>query len=73
MYHIHQLNKISTKGTELLTADYANTANIDEAEGILVRSANMHEMHFSDNLLAVALGGDLVKLMNMIHDGFLLS
>ena len=25
MYHIHQLNKISTKGTELLTADYANT------------------------------------------------
>ena len=29
MYHIHQLNKISAKGTELLTADYANTANIE--------------------------------------------
>ena len=57
MYRIHQLNKISPKGTELLTADYANTANIDEAEGILVRSANMHEMAFSDNLLAVARAG----------------
>ena len=49
MYHIHQLNKISAKGTELLTEDYANTASIDEAEGILVRSANMHEMAFSDD------------------------
>ena len=57
MYHIHQLNKISAKGTELLTNDYTTTESIDEAEGILVRSANMHEMHFSDNLLAVARAG----------------
>ena len=57
MYRIHQLNKISTKGTELLTADYANTENVDEAQGILVRSANMHEMQFSDELLAVARAG----------------
>ena len=57
MYHIHQLNKISTKGTELLTEDYTNTDSIEEADGILVRSANMHEMSFSDNLLAVARAG----------------
>ena len=57
MYHIHQLNKISAKGTELLTDNYTNTESIDEAEGVLVRSANMHEMHFSDNLLAVARAG----------------
>ena len=57
MYHIHQLNKISPKGTELLTEGYINTENIDNAEGILVRSANMHEMHFSENLLAVARAG----------------
>ena len=57
MYHIHQLNKISAKGTELLTDNYTNTESIDEAEGILVRSANMHEMHFSENLLAVARAG----------------
>ena len=57
MYHIHQLNKISPKGTELFTEDYTNTENANEAEGILVRSANMHEMQFSDNLLAVARAG----------------
>ena len=57
MYHIHQLNKISPKGTELLTEEYTNTESMDEAEGVLVRSANMHEMHFSENLLAVARAG----------------
>ena len=57
MYRIHQLNKISPKGTELLTADYTNTENVDEAQGILVRSANMHEMQFSEKLLAVARAG----------------
>ena len=57
MYHIHQLNKISAKGTELLTEEYINAQSMDEAEGVLVRSANMHEMHFSDNLLAIARAG----------------
>ena len=57
MYHIHQLNKISPKGTELLTENYTNTESIENAEGVLVRSANMHEMNFSDNLLAVARAG----------------
>ena len=57
MYHIHQLNKISPKGTELLTENYTNTESIENAEGVLVRSANMHEMHLPESLLAVARAG----------------
>ncbi len=57
MYHIHQLNKISAEGTDLLTADYELTDRAAGAEGILVRSANMHDMDFSPELLAVARAG----------------
>ena len=42
MYHIHCLNKISPKGTALLTDDYAVTDDLNQAEGVLVRSADMH-------------------------------
>ena len=48
MYHIHQLNKISPKGTALLTEAYTNTDSIEEADGILVRSANMHDMELPE-------------------------
>ena len=37
MYHIHQLNKISAKGTELLTADYMNTDCAEDAEYLASR------------------------------------
>lgn len=57
MKKIHCLNAISKHGTELLTEDYVLTDNKDEAEGILVRSASMHDMEFSDNLLAIARAG----------------
>ena len=57
MYHIHYLNNISEKGTALWTQNYGLTENLDEAEGILVRSANMHDMHLPENLLAVARAG----------------
>ena len=57
MYHIHQLNKISAKGTELLTDNYVNTETAENAEGILVRSANMHETELPENLLAIARAG----------------
>ena len=39
MYHIHYLNKISPKGTELWGEDYTLTDDVAQAEGILVRSA----------------------------------
>lgn len=57
MNHIHCLNNISSYGTDLLGEDYALTDAIDEAQGILVRSAAMHEMEFSENLLAIARAG----------------
>ena len=57
MYQIHCLNKISSKGTELLTQQYVQTPEIGEAQGILVRSASMHDMTLPENLLAVARAG----------------
>lgn len=57
MFKIHCLNPISKVGLENLTANYALTQDIEEAEGILVRSASMHEMELPDKLLAVARAG----------------
>ena len=57
MFKIHCLNPISKVGLEKLTANYALTQDVEAAEGILVRSASMHEMELPDNLLAVARAG----------------
>ena len=57
MYHIHYLNKISNKGTALWTQDYTTTEQMADAEAVLVRSANMHELELPDQLLAVARAG----------------
>ena len=57
MHYIHCLNNISHYGTDLLTSKYKLTDDISKASGILVRSASMHEMDFSDNLLAIARAG----------------
>ena len=54
---LHCLNPISKYGMGLLTGQYQVTENRDEAEGILVRSASMHEMELSSSLLAVARAG----------------
>ena len=57
MFNIHYLNKISEQGTALWTENYNNTQTLDEADAILVRSANMHDMELPENLLAVARAG----------------
>ena len=57
MYNIHYLNKISPKGTELWSEEYKNVDNVEEADAILVRSANMHDMVLPKNLLAVSRAG----------------
>ena len=57
MPKIHYLNPISPKGTALWTEDYTATDNIADAQAVLVRSASMHEMEFSDNLAAIARAG----------------
>ena len=57
MNYIHCLNNISAQGTDLLTSDYELTDHIEVAQGILVRSADMLDMEFSENLLAIARAG----------------
>lgn len=57
MFQYNCLNPISTVGLENFTADYEKTEDVNEAEGILVRSASMHEMELPENLLAIARAG----------------
>ena len=57
MKKIHCLNNISKCGTDRLPQDYVMTDSLAEAEGVLVRSASMHEMQLPESLLAVARAG----------------
>lgn len=57
MRNIYCFNAISKYGTDRLTADYALTDDLARAEGVLVRSAALHETEFSDSLLAIARAG----------------
>ena len=57
MYNIHCINKISPKGTALFTEEYQTVDNLESADAVLVRSANMHELELPENLLAVARAG----------------
>lgn len=57
MYKVHCLNNISKKGLDCFTNDYEIVDSIDEANVILVRSANMHEMELPDSVKCVARAG----------------
>ena len=57
MFKYATLNNISKVGLDQFDENFEKTENIDEAAGILVRSAKMHDMQFSDQLLAVARAG----------------
>lgn len=57
MFQVNYLNKISPKGTALWTENYRVSDCVEEAQALLVRSAPMQEMTFSENLLAVARAG----------------
>ena len=57
MYQIHYLNKVSQQGTALWTEDFALNDDMNQADGVLVRSANMHDMELPKNLLAIARAG----------------
>lgn len=57
MYDILTLNKISQIGLKELDDKYAVTDNCECPDGIIVRSAAMHEYSFSDKTLAVARAG----------------
>ena len=57
MFKYHCLNPIAAIGLDRFTPDYEKTEDICAADGILVRSASMHDMELPDNLLAVARAG----------------
>lgn len=57
MYKIGTLNKISPVGLARLTDDYTITENVQEANSIILRSYNMHDMEFSPDLLAIGRAG----------------
>ena len=57
MFQVNYLNKISPKGTALWTEDYRVSNRLEDAQALVVRSAPMQEMTFSENLLAVARAG----------------
>ena len=55
--NILTLNKISKLGTSRFADNYIISDNIENPEGILVRSANMHEYEMPESLLAIARAG----------------
>lgn len=57
MYKILCLNKISPVGTKRLGEAYTFSPEVENPDGILVRSAAMHDMELSENLLAIARAG----------------
>ena len=57
MYQYKCLNPISDIGLSRFTENYQTTDDITQAEGVLVRSASMHEMELPKTLLAVARAG----------------
>ena len=57
MKKIFCLNAISKFGTDMLTEDYQLVDEMKDADGVLVRSAAMHEMEFPESLKAIARAG----------------
>lgn len=57
MFKYTCLNPIADVGLNNLTDEYTKTDDFAEADAVLVRSAAMHDMEFSDNLCVVARAG----------------
>lgn len=57
MFKYNCLNSISNIGLTEFNDNFVKTEDINEANGILVRSADMHEMDFADSVLCVARAG----------------
>lgn len=57
MINVNCLNNIAAVGLELFSDDYNTESSFEDAQAVLVRSAKMHDMELSDNLLAIARAG----------------
>lgn len=56
-HEIALLNNIADAGIAALGSNCTTSDSLDDADGVLVRSASMHELDFSPNLLAIARAG----------------
>ena len=57
MFTYNTLNAISPKGLVRFTTNFKAIEDVQEADSILVRSAKMHDMEFSDKLACIARAG----------------
>ena len=57
MYKVHCLNNISAEGLAVFTDDYKLTDDIAQADAVLVRSADMHEMALPESVKVIARAG----------------
>ena len=57
MYKIATMNKISPKGLSTFGEKYSIIENPDEADGLILRSADLHNVPFSSKILAIARAG----------------
>ncbi len=57
MFQYYCLNPIAKVGLDKFTDEFEKTEDVNAAQGILVRSAAMHDMELSEELLAVARAG----------------
>lgn len=57
MYNIKTYNKISKVGLKELNENYTVGDDVENPVGALVRSASLHDVEFSDNMLAIARAG----------------
>ena len=57
MFKYHCLNPIAEVGLAKFSDQYVKTDDVNEADGILVRSAAMHDMELPGSLLAIARAG----------------
>lgn len=57
MFNYHCLNPIAQIGLDRFNEKYTKTDKMEDAQGVLVRSASMHDLELPDSLLAIARAG----------------
>ena len=57
MYKVHCMNRISQAGIDQLFGTFSPAQGLEDAEAVMVRSANMHEVELPESLLAIARAG----------------
>lgn len=72
MYNIKKLNEISPCALKELNENYVMSADVENPDGIMLRSFNMHEYEIGSNLIAVARAGagvNNIPIQKMTENG----